>query len=103
MIQKSEQQKDYVALLEKEKEKNTKLREVFKSTQEKYETQVKELDGSLRQVKQEYDSKTKQFDELLAYSEKAMAELSSAVQAEKEKAGQAQDEEGQLKAVEEQL
>jgi len=32
MIQKSEQQKDYVTLLEKEKEKNAKLREVFKST-----------------------------------------------------------------------
>lgn len=91
MIQHSEQQKDgtdYVLLLESEKEKNVKLKEVFKTTQEKYEVQVKELDSSLKEVKVEYDAKTKQFDDLLTYSEKAMEELTVAVKAENAKTGQ---------------
>lgn len=85
-------------MLETEKEKNVKLKEVFKTTQEKYEVQVKELDSSLKQVKVEYDAKTKQFDELLTYSEKAMGELTVAVKAEQAKTGGEPQDDSQLLA-----
>jgi hypothetical protein len=38
-------------LLEKEKEKNEKLKEMFGLTKTKYEEQIKELDNSLNTVK----------------------------------------------------
>lgn len=62
MIEKSQEVKDstnYIELLDKEKEKNGKLKEMFMGTQTKYEEQVKQLDTSLVQVKTEYDDKTK--------------------------------------------
>jgi hypothetical protein len=46
-------------LLQNEKDKNQKLKEMFGLTKTKYDEQIKELDNSLNTVKVEYEGKTK--------------------------------------------